>query len=81
MVTWYQHSETEHYLTDGPPFPEGKVLANVCLLEAPEKWRWESSAGAWWEMDMDGWWGLVATLEDAKKAAEAYLRRQRVVVS
>lgn len=82
---WYAHSETEHYLTDGPPVPDGRVLANVSLLEeghpvAPEKkWRWEASQGdsvAWLEMDLDGWWGFGATLEDAKKAAESYLRRR-----
>jgi hypothetical protein len=78
-MAWYQHSETEHYLTDGPSVPDGRVLATVCLLEevAPEeKWRWEASQDSdWMIQEMGGWWGLAATLEDAKKAAEAYLRR------
>ncbi len=75
---WYSHGETEHYLTDGPPVPDGGVLANVHRLE-DGRWRWEvnQQQDAWIIEDMDGWWGIGATLEDAKKAAESYLTHPR----
>jgi hypothetical protein len=75
---WYSHGETEHYLTDGPPVPDGQVLANVSLLE-DGRWRWEARQASepWMIEELDGWWGVETTLEDAKKAAESYLRRFR----
>lgn len=47
----------------------------VALVESLRDgtWRWEGHAIGRMDLDMDGWWGIAKTEEEAKREAEKYL--------
>lgn len=52
-------------------------LGSACVEEIlPDKWRWEAySANELQFLDMDCWWGITSSLEEAQLDAEHELFR------
>lgn len=62
---WARH-ETDYF-----SFQSEKGLATIEPLE-DGRWRWEGFPNDS-DFDMDGWWGICSSAEEAKAEAEKYL--------
>jgi hypothetical protein len=70
MLIWIE-SKSEIY------YNHSSELGTACVVEISDnKWRWEAHSSNQCQMfDMDCWWGIAKSLEEAQSDAERELLR------